>query len=193
MKIDIPCQRIQMVPRDKIQANNYNPNHVPKDKMELLKQSIIDNGFCFPIVTIWSEEDGKYIIIDGFHRYAMCQPEWLDIDPVPVVVLKHDISQRMAATIQFNKARGVHELDGDADIVRSLVKQGMSDADICQHLGIDAETELRYKQLTGIVELFRKVNYSVSWSSDGDEKDGGGRIRLTDDLQPFCEPYHENI
>ena len=53
MKIDIPCQRIQMVPRDKIQANNYNPNHVPKDKMELLKQSIIDNGFCFPIVTIW--------------------------------------------------------------------------------------------------------------------------------------------
>jgi len=145
MKIDIPCQRIQMVPRDKIQANNYNPNHVPKDKMELLKQSIIDNGFCFPIVTIWSEEDGKYIIIDGFHRYTMCQPEWLDI----------------------------HELDGDADIVRSLVKQGMSDADICQHLGIDAETELRYKQLTGIVELFRKVNYSVSWSSDGDEKDGG--------------------
>lgn len=172
MKIDIPCQRIQMVPRDKIQANNYNPNHVPRDKMELLKQSIIDNGFCFPIVTIWSEEDGKYIIIDGFHRYTMCQPEWLDIDPVPVVVLKHDISQRMAATIQFNKARGVHELDGDADIVRSLVKQGMSDADICQHLGIDAETELRYKQLTGIVELFRKVNYSVSWSSDGDEKDG---------------------
>ena len=77
MKIDIPCQRIQMVPRDKIQANNYNPNHVPKDKMELLKQSIIDNGFCFPIVTIWSEEDGKYIIIDGFHRYTMCQPEWL--------------------------------------------------------------------------------------------------------------------
>ena len=28
----------------------------------------------------------------------------------------------------------------------------------------------RYKQLTGIVELFRKVNYSVSWSSDGDGK-----------------------
>ncbi|MGJ0538244.1 IbrB-like domain-containing protein [Enterococcus faecium] len=177
MKIDIPCQRIQMVPRDMIQANNYNPNHVPKDKMELLKQSIIDNGFCFPIVTIWSEEDGKYIIIDGFHRYTMCQPEWLDIDPVPVVVLKHDISQRMAATIQFNKARGVHELDGDADIVRSLVKQGMSDADICQHLGIDAETELRYKQLTGIVELFRKVNYSVSWSSDGDEKDGDDAVK----------------
>ena len=104
----------------------------------------------------------------------MCHPEWLDIDPVPVVVLKHDISQRMAATIQFNKARGVHELDGAADIVRSLVKQGMSDADICQHLGIDAETELRYKQLTGIVELFRKVNYSVSWSSDGDGKDEPG-------------------
>lgn len=36
--------------------------------------------------------------------------------------------------------------------------------------GIDAETELKYKQLTGIVELFRKVNYSVSWSSDGNNR-----------------------
>ena len=35
----------------------------------------------------------------------------------------------------------MHEIDGDADIVRSLVKQGMSDADICQHLGIDAEPD----------------------------------------------------
>lgn len=35
----------------------------------------------------------------------------------------------------------------------------------------------RYKQLTGIVELFRKVNYSVSWSSDGDEKDGDDAVK----------------
>ena len=67
----------------------------------------------------------------------------------------------------------MHEIDGDADIVKSLVKQGMSDADICQHLGIDAETELRYKQLTGILDLFKNVDYSVSWSSDGNN--GGAK------------------
>ena len=163
MKIEIPCLDTKLVDRDKLQANNYNPNNVPKDKMELLKQSIIDNGFCFPIVTIWSEEDEKYIIIDGFHRYTICLPEWLDIKQVPIVVLKHDLSQRMAATIQFNKARGVHAVDGDAEIVRSLIEQGLSEEEISKHLGIDMETVLRYKQLTGIVELFKNVEYSKSW------------------------------
>lgn len=48
MKIKMPCMNIKLVERDMIQANNYNPNSVPKDKMELLKQSIIDNRFLFP-------------------------------------------------------------------------------------------------------------------------------------------------
>ena len=43
-QIAMPCLEVKLVARDKIQANNYNPNHVPRDKMELLKQSIIDNG-----------------------------------------------------------------------------------------------------------------------------------------------------
>lgn len=149
--------------------NNYNPNSVPSDKMELLKQSIIDNGFCFPIVTIWSEEEQKYVIIDGFHRFTMCSPEWLDIEQVPIVVLDHDISQRMAATVQFNKARGVHEIDGDADIVKSLSQQGLSDEEICKHLGLDAETVLRYKQLTGILDLFKNTSYSPAWEVKDDE------------------------
>lgn len=162
-EIKVPCLDVKLVPRELVQANNYNPNHVPKDKMELLKQSILDNGFCFPIVTIWSEEDGKYIIIDGFHRYTICQPEWLDIEQVPIVVLEHDISKRMAATIQFNKARGVHQVDLDADVVRSLLEQGMSEEEVAKHLGLDLDTVLRYKQMTGIIDLFKNVDYTPSW------------------------------
>lgn len=163
MKIDMPCLNIKLVDREKLRANDYNPNSVPKDKMELLKQSILDNGFCFPIVTIYDKDDEIYVIVDGFHRYTMCQPEWLDIKEVPIVVLNHDLSKRMAATVQFNKARGVHAVDGDADIIRSLVEQGWADIDICNHLGIDAETVLRYKQMAGIIELFKNVEYSASW------------------------------
>ena len=165
MNITFPCMEIKMVSRNLVQANNYNPNNVPKDKMELLKQSIIDNGFCFPIVTIWSEEDEKYIIIDGFHRYTMASPEWLDLPEIPIVVLNHDISKRMAATVQFNKARGVHAVDGDADIVKALSEQGLSDDEISQHLGIDKEAIIRYKALTGITDLFKNVNYSRSWEA----------------------------
>ncbi len=168
-EIKVPCLDVKLVPRELVQANNYNPNHVPKDKMELLKQSILDNGFCFPIVTIWSEEDGKYIIIDGFHRYTICQPEWLDIEQVPIVVLEHDISKRMAATIQFNKARGVHQVDLDADVVRSLLEQGMSEEEVSRHLGIDLDTVLRYKQMTGIVDLFKNIDYTPSWEVSDEE------------------------
>lgn len=166
MKIKIPCLETKLVPREKIRANNYNPNHVSKDKMNLLKQSIIDNGFCFPIVTIYDKDEEMYIIVDGFHRYTICQKEWLDIKEVPVVVLEHDISQRMSATIQFNKARGVHSVDLDADVVKALIEQGMSELDISQHLGIDIDTIHRYKQMTGIIHLFENVNYSSSWGME---------------------------
>jgi ParB-like chromosome segregation protein Spo0J len=164
LRIDIPCMDIKLIDVKLLQANNYNPNNVPKDKMGLLKQSIIDNGFCFPIVTIYDDEIEKYIIIDGFHRYTIAQQ--LKMKEVPIVVLKHEINKRMAATVQFNKARGVHAVDMDAEIIRSLIEQGMSEPDICTHLGIDIETVQRYKSLTGIVELFKNVSYSKSWGVD---------------------------
>lgn len=162
MDVKFNCLEAKVVPIDMVQANNYNPNHCAKDKMELLKQSIIDNGLCYAVTVIWSEEDEKYIIVDGFHRYSVVK-DYLGMKEIPVVVLEHNLSQRMAATIQFNKARGVHAVDGDAEIVRSLIEQGLSEEEISKHLGIDMETVLRYKQLTGIVELFKNVEYSHSW------------------------------
>lgn len=170
-KIAFPCLQTKLVPRDMVQANNYNPNHVSGDKMQLLKQSIIDNGFCFPIVTIWDADIEKYVIVDGFHRWTICQKQWLDIGQIPVVVLEHDITKRMTATVQFNKARGVHQVDLDAEIIRSLIQQGMNEEEISVHLGIDIETIHRYKQLTGIAEIFKTAEYSTSWEMEETEND----------------------
>lgn len=170
-KIVFPCLQTKLVPRDMVQANNYNPNHVSGDKMQLLKQSIIDNGFCFPIVTIWDADIEKYVIVDGFHRWTICQKQWLDIGQIPVVVLEHDITKRMTATVQFNKARGVHQVDLDAEIIRSLIQQGMNEEEISVHLGIDIETIHRYKQLTGIAEIFKTAEYSTSWEMEETEND----------------------
>lgn len=161
--IDMPCTRVQLVPRAKVVANDYNPNSVSPDKMDLLRQSIVDNGFCFPIVTIRDDERDAFVIIDGFHRRLICEPEWLDIDPVPIVVLEHGLAQRQIATIQFNKARGVHQVDLDAEVIRSLAEQGMEDAEIAVRLGIDEDTVHRYKQVTGVAELFRRAEYSRAW------------------------------
>ncbi len=160
--VPLPCMEVVLVPAEKVRANNYNPNNVPKNNMELLLQSIIDNGFCFPIVTIYDEEVDEYVIIDGFHRYTILK-DWLEVQEIPVVVLKHDVKKRMAATIQFNRARGVHQVELMGDLVQALVQQGMSDEDIGKHLGMELEEVYRLKQITGIAELFKNQTYSKSW------------------------------
>jgi len=161
--VGIPCANTLIVARELVQANTYNPNSVSDDKMELLRQSIVDNGFCFPIVTIYDPELEKFVVIDGFHRYLISGPDWLGMRYVPIVVLQHDITRRMAATWQFNKARGVHQVDLDADLIRALIQQGVGEDEIATRLGIDLDTVLRYKQLTGIAELFKNASYSMSW------------------------------
>lgn len=160
--VTMPCMNVKMVDINKIRANNYNPNNVPKNKMQLLYQSIVDNGFCYPLVTIYDDIDEVYVIIDGFHRYSILK-DYLEVDEVPVVVLKHDINQRMAATVQFNRARGVHQVELMGDLVQKLVEQGQSDEEISKHLGMELEEVHRLKQVTGIAEIFKNQTYSRSW------------------------------
>jgi ParB-like chromosome segregation protein Spo0J len=159
----VPCMNTILVKTSLIAANTWNPNHVSPDKMNLLMQSILDNGFCFPVVAIWDDDTGKFVVIDGFHRTTIGGPDWLDFDYIPVVVLAHDISKRMAATVQFNKARGVHQVDLDAEVIRALIEQGLGEPEIAQRLGMDLEAVHRYKQVTGIAELFKNTDYSMSW------------------------------
>jgi len=159
----IPCANTILARREMVMANTYNPNHVSDDKIELLYQSIIDNGFAFPAVVIWDEDQRLFVVVDGFHRYMVSGPKWLDMSHVPVAVLAHDAAQRMVATWQFNKARGSHEVDLDADLIRALIQQGMDEEDIVKHLGIDLDTVHRYKQVTGIAELFKNAVYSMAW------------------------------
>ncbi|NNV07141.1 chromosome partitioning protein ParB [Geobacillus sp. MMMUD3] len=150
------------VPIELVQANNYNPNNVPRNNMELLKQSILDNGFTFPVVTVFDEELRKFVIVDGFHRYTIFK-DWLQADEIVIVVLEHNIAQRMAATVQFNRARGVHQVELMGDLVQSLVKQGLTDEEIAKHLGMEFEEVYRLKQITGIAELFKNQPYSKAW------------------------------
>ena len=160
--VKLPCMEPIIVPIDQVQANNYNPNAVPKNNMLLLEESIMTNGFCFPVVTIWDPDCEKYVIIDGFHRYTIFK-DYLEADELPIVVLDEDIVQRMAATVQFNRARGVHQVELMGDLVAALSRQGVKDEDIAQRLGMELEEVLRLKQVTGIAEIFKNQDYSKSW------------------------------
>ena len=63
-----PISNIKWIKIDEVQANNYNPNAVAKNEMNLLYTSIKEDGYTQPIVTIFDKKINKYIIVDGFHR-----------------------------------------------------------------------------------------------------------------------------
>lgn len=168
-RIPVPCLRVALVSTALVVENLYNPNEVSPDKMELLETSILSNGFCFPVVTVWDPEQERLVVIDGAHRRQILGADYLDCDYVPVVVLPHSMSQRLAATWQFNKARGVHQVDLDADLIRRMIGQGVSDEEIATALGTDLDTVHRYKQVTGIAELFRNSAWSGAWEMRDEE------------------------
>jgi ParB-like chromosome segregation protein Spo0J len=147
---------------DLVEANDYNPNFVNTVNMELLKTSIDQNGFCYPVVVIYDDIKKKYVIIDGYHRYKILRDHYKS-ETVPVIVLDHDINKRMIATVEFNRARGIHKIDGDANIVVTLSKNGMSDADIGRYLGMSLEEILKLKQSTGLKDAFFNHKFSDSW------------------------------
>lgn len=160
--VKLPCLDVKIVPIEQVQGNNYNPNNVSDQNMYLLEESILANGFCFAVVTIWDPDLEKYIIIDGFHRYLLFRDS-LQANEIPIIVLEHDITKRMEATVQFNRARGVHQVELMGDLVQALVEQGVPDEEIAQKLGMEIEEVFRLKQITGIAELFKNQIYSKAW------------------------------
>lgn len=157
----LPCLEVKVVPTEKVRANNYNPNNVSDNNMKLLEESIMSNGFCFAVVTIYDPSLDQYVIIDGFHRYQIFKD--LEAEEIPIIVLEHDISQRMEATVQFNRARGVHQVELMGDLVIALIKQGVEEDEIAKKLGMELEEVLRLKQVTGIAEVFKNQHYSSAW------------------------------
>ena len=161
--VKFPVLNAVLVNRKLVQANDYNPNHVAKDKMELLKTSIIENGFCFGIVSILDEELQMFVIIDGDHRNQISGHKWLRFSYAPLVILEHSMEKRLPATVQFNKARGVHQIEGNAELIKRMVDLGIKEAEICKQLGIDADEFLRMKRNKKIADVYKDLNYSNSW------------------------------
>lgn len=138
-----PVYNVQAIPVEKIQANTYNPNHVAPPEMKLLYDSIKEDGYTMPIVCYYLPDVDKYEIVDGFHRYTVMLTH-KDIyeregGKLPVVVIEKDISNRMASTVRHNRARGTHDVDLMANIVKELREAGMKDAWIVNNPCLKAE------------------------------------------------------
>lgn len=158
-----PVYNIKAIPIEDIQANSYNPNHVAPPEMKLLYESIKEDGYTMPIV-VYPLGNGKYEIVDGYHRYTtmLLHRDIYEREggKLPCSIIDKDKSNRMASTIRHNRARGSHSIELMMNIVSELKKAGMSDAWIMKEIGMDADELLRYKQLSGLAELFKDREFS---------------------------------
>ena len=147
MNLFAPLDSLQWVDRNRLTANNYNPNRVTEDKLQLLIQSILTNGWTLPIVV-----RPDYTIIDGFHRWTVAGREPLKSllgGKVPVVIVAHDSeADDMFGTITHNRARGTHLLEPMKAIVQKLIAEGKTVQEISKQMGMKPEEVFRLSDFT---------------------------------------------
>ena len=167
-----PVDFVRWVKFDDIQANDYNPNNVAPPEMELLKISILEDGYTQPIVTFKDEENSKIEVVDGFHRNRVgkeCEEIKQRIHGyLPVVNIndeRNEKGDRIASTIRHNRARGKHQVEAMSQIVVDLKRRNWSDKKIAKELGMDSDEVLRLCQITGLAEMFKDSEFSKSWEA----------------------------
>ena len=147
MDLFAPLASLQWVERDRLRANDYNPNKVSEDNLQLLMQSIETNGWTLPIVV-----RPDFTIIDGFHRWTVAGREPLKTQlggKVPVVIVEHDdASDDIYGTITHNRARGTHLLEPMKAIVKRLLDDGKTVDEIGKQLGMKPEEVFRLSDFT---------------------------------------------
>ena len=137
-----PLSTLQWVNREIVKPNDYNPNKVSKQNLELLKQSILTNGWTLPIVV-----RPDLTIIDGFHRWTVAGEEPLKTmleGKIPVVTVKHkDRAGNIYGTVTHNRARRTHLLEPMKAIVKELISEGKSAEEIGKQPGMRPEEIFR--------------------------------------------------
>ena len=175
-KLIAPSATFQWIDREKIRPNDYNPNKVSRQNLELLTQSIFTNGWTLPIVV---RPDGT--IIDGFHRWTVSGPDWTYVPPsekddrrtlyerlggkVLVVIVDHkDKAGNIYGTVTHNRARGTHLLEPMKAIVKELLDSGKSVEEISKELGMRPEEVFRLSDFSREDFLNMMVAGNTSYS-----------------------------
>lgn len=160
-----PVNKIEWVDISKLDSNDYNPNHVFKKELQLLKFSIMKNGWIQPILIT-----KDYKIIDGFHRSTIAK---LDSDvnkltngKVPCVIMDMTEAERILLTIRINRAKGSHSAYKMHKVITELVeKHNVPIQTICSELGMDkTEVELLLeKNVFTKLKIDENTKFNQAW------------------------------
>jgi len=166
---DHPVKAVRWVHIDEIVANDYNPNSVARPEMKLLHVSVSADGYTQPCVCIFDPALGKYVLVDGFHRFLLMR-SMPDVAAttggyLPIVVLDKNPEERMASTVRHNRARGKHSVGGMSELVFRMLDEGMSDDAVCNALGLEPTELVRLKHVSGFAKLIESHEYTRAWET----------------------------
>ena len=82
-----------------VKPNNYNPNYMPNNIFDSLKDDIKQNKFFGAIIV-----NKKGTIIDGEHRYLALKK--LGVKKIPCIVENVDDDKAKILTVRINRERG---------------------------------------------------------------------------------------
>ena len=159
-----PINNVQWIHRDELKPNHYNPNSVAPAELRLLKISIKEDGWTQPIVA-----NPDKTIVDGFHRWTVSRHKEIfkltnGLVPVVFVTPKDEASQMMAI-VRHNRARGTHAVLKMADIVTSMIGEGLSMEEISERMQMETEEVVRLANRNGIpkTDIVKNKEWSNSW------------------------------
>jgi len=161
-----PISSVRWVPREWLVTNNYNPNHVAPPELELLKRSILEDGWTQPIV-VFELEPKKLVVVDGEHRWKtseLAEVARMTGGKVPVVTLHGSRADLMISTVRHNRARGEHGVLPMAKIIGELLET-LPAQSIEQRLQMEDEEVNRLAEKDGLPTVIsrEKSDFSPGW------------------------------
>lgn len=131
----------QMVNTKAIEPNIYNPNEMPLETFNMLAGDVNEIGIDQPIVVRKHPDiEGRYIIIDGEHRWRSAMSA--GIPEIPIVVRDMDEDEAQIVTVRRNMLRGHLNPERFTKVVRGLVgKKDMNLDDVRKKMAFNVTKE----------------------------------------------------
>jgi len=96
---------MQLIPRDHIRDNNWNPNAFDAESYPKLVESIREKGILEPLKVMPDpEQEGHFILVDGYHRWRAAGD--LGLDALPCEVWDISPEEAKVRGLQLNYLRG---------------------------------------------------------------------------------------
>lgn len=156
------------LPIDRIRPNPRNPNELPEDKMETLKQDIREHGFKQPILVraIEGDPEHDYELIDGEHRWQALTA--LAAESIPSVVVPEGTDDEAAlAMVSMNNLRGEF-IPIKLALLLADLNQRIPEAELAKRLGMD---QAEVKDSLSLAQFTDSLSGKVSESVEREERE----------------------